>query len=27
LLELSEDVTGIEPGARVGFLSYAALIG
>ena len=27
LLEFSEDVTSIEPGARVGFLSYAALIG
>jgi len=27
LLEFSEDVTTIEPGARVGFLSYAALIG
>ena len=27
LLELPEDVTGIEPGARVGFLPYAALIG
>jgi molybdopterin molybdotransferase len=26
LLELPEDVTTIEPGARVGFLSYAALI-
>ncbi|MGH6727317.1 MAG: molybdopterin molybdotransferase MoeA [Pseudolabrys sp.] len=27
LLEFAEDVTSIEPGARVGFLSYAALIG
>jgi molybdopterin molybdotransferase len=27
LLEFLEDVTSIEPGARVGFLSYAALIG
>jgi molybdopterin molybdotransferase len=27
LLELLEDVTTIEPGARVGFLSYAALLG
>lgn len=27
LLELPEDVTSIEPGARVGFLSYAALMG
>ena len=27
LLEFPEDVTEIEPGARVGFLSYAALIG
>jgi len=27
LLEFLEDVTTIEPGARVGFLSYAALIG
>jgi molybdopterin molybdotransferase len=27
LLELPEDVTAIEPGARVGFLSYAALVG
>jgi molybdopterin molybdotransferase len=27
LLELPEDVTAIEPGERVGFLSYAALIG
>jgi molybdopterin molybdotransferase len=27
LLELPEDVTSIEPGDRVGFLSYAALIG
>jgi molybdopterin molybdotransferase len=27
LLELPEEVTQIEPGARVGFLSYAALIG
>jgi molybdopterin molybdotransferase len=27
LLEFSEDVTAIEPGERVGFLSYAALIG
>jgi hypothetical protein len=26
-LEFPEDVTTIEPGARVGFLSYAALIG
>ncbi|HZP68706.1 MAG TPA: gephyrin-like molybdotransferase Glp [Pseudolabrys sp.] len=26
LLELPEDVTSIEPGARVGFLSYAALM-
>ena len=26
LLEFPEDVTAIEPGARVGFLSYAALI-
>ena len=27
LLEFPEDVTSIEPGARVGFLSYAALTG
>ncbi|MGB8896745.1 MAG: molybdopterin-binding protein, partial [Pseudolabrys sp.] len=27
LLEFPEDVTAIEPGARVGFLSYASLIG
>jgi len=27
LLEFSEDVTAIEPGAKVGFLSYAALTG
>ena len=27
LLEFPEDVTAIEPGARVGFLSYAVLIG
>jgi len=27
LLEFPEDVTVIEPGARVGFLSYAALVG
>jgi molybdopterin molybdotransferase len=27
LLEFAEEVTAIEPGARVGFLSYAALIG
>ena len=27
LLEFPEDVTAIEPGTRVGFLSYAALIG
>ena len=27
LLELPEGVTAIEPGARVGFLSYAALVG
>jgi molybdopterin molybdotransferase len=27
LLEFPEDLTAIEPGARVGFLSYAALIG
>ena len=27
LLELPEDVTAVEPGALVGFLSYAALIG
>ena len=27
LLEFPEDVTAIEPGARVGFLSYATLIG
>ena len=27
LLEFPEDVTTIEPGARVGFLSYATLIG
>jgi len=27
LLEFPEDVTSIEPGARVGFLSYASLIG
>ncbi len=27
LLEFPEDVTAIEPGARVGFLSYAALVG
>ena len=27
LLEFPEDVTSIEPGARVGFLSYAALLG
>ena len=25
--ELGEDVTGIEPGATVGFLSYASLLG
>jgi molybdopterin molybdotransferase len=27
LLELPEELTAIEPGARVGFLSYAALVG
>jgi molybdopterin molybdotransferase len=27
LLEFPEDVTSIAPGARVGFLSYASLIG
>jgi molybdopterin molybdotransferase len=27
LLEFPEDVTAIEPGARVGFLSYATLMG
>ena len=27
LVELDEDVTHIEPGATVGFLSYASLIG
>ena len=27
LLEFLEDVTTIEPGARVGFLSYASLFG
>ena len=27
LLEFAEEVTAVEPGARVGFLSYAALIG
>jgi len=27
LLELPEDVTAIQPGARIGFLSYAALMG
>ncbi len=27
LLEFAEDVTSIEPGERVGFLSYAALVG
>ena len=27
LLELPEEVTAIEPGARIGFLSYAALMG
>ena len=27
LLEIPEDVTSIEPGTRVGFLSYAALMG
>ncbi len=27
LLEFPEDVTAVEPGTRVGFLSYAALIG
>jgi molybdopterin molybdotransferase len=27
LLELPEDVTAVEPGARAGFLSYAALVG
>ena len=27
LLEFPEDVTTIEPGARIGFLSYAALVG
>ena len=27
LLEFPEDVTAVEPGARVGFLSYAALMG
>ena len=27
LLEFPEDITTIEPGARVGFLSYAALVG
>ena len=27
LVELLEDTTAIEPGASVGFLSYAALVG
>jgi molybdopterin molybdotransferase len=27
LAELSEDVTNIEPGSTVGFLSYASLVG
>jgi molybdopterin molybdotransferase len=27
LAELSEDVTTIEPGATIGFLSYASLLG
>jgi molybdopterin molybdotransferase len=27
LAELSEDVTTIEPGSMVGFLSYASLVG
>ena len=27
LAELGEDVTSIEPGATVGFLSYASLVG
>jgi hypothetical protein len=27
LAELSEDVTTIEPGATIGFLSYALLVG
>ena len=27
LLEFAEDITTIEPGMRVGFLSYAALMG
>ena len=27
LAELAEDVTTVEPGATVGFLSYAALMG
>jgi molybdopterin molybdotransferase len=27
LAELNEDVTNVEPGATVGFLSYAALLG
>jgi hypothetical protein len=27
LAELGEDVTNVEPGATVGFLSYASLLG
>jgi molybdopterin molybdotransferase len=27
LLEFTEDVTAVEPGDRVGFLSYAVLMG
>ena len=27
LIELAEDMTTVEPGATVGFLSYAALVG
>jgi molybdopterin molybdotransferase len=27
LAELSEDVTNVEPGSMVGFLSYASLVG
>jgi hypothetical protein len=27
LIELPEDLTKVEPGATVGFLSYAALVG
>jgi len=27
LAELAEDVTSVEPGATIGFLSYALLVG